>query len=410
MDLKSRSYVYRMYPTEEQKVLFNKTFGCVRVIWNRKVASYNSYDKETNPKVTYQSSTEIRSEFEWMEEVPSAALQQKEIDFKRYLKQRFNKDRKVQLGPPSIKKRGGKQSFRLPNQKFKMLENSIKLEKIGIVRLVIDRKIPKNVKFQSVTLSKDKVGRFFASVLVKEDIKPKFSKTGSAVGVDVGLTTFLTLSTGESVENPRWFRESQTELRKAKRSLSRKKKGSSRYKKAKVKSARIQSKTARKRRWFHDQLTSELVKNHDLIVIEDLNIAGMKKNRKLAKSISDAGWSQFFRILEYKALWNNKTVVKVDRFFPSSKLCSCKHVNKGLKLSERVWTCPACGATHERDPHAAENLKLEGLRIFNEQATSQGRQHMELHMLNGCRVDVRQPETVAVNGEASKKSGNVEIL
>lgn len=405
----SKTYVYRMYPTDEQKVLLNKTFGCVRVVWNQNVSVFNSYDKETNPRPVYRSSTEMKEQFPWMDEVSAAALQQKEIDFKRYLKERFNKNRKVPVGDPSYKKRGGHQSFRLPNQKFSLKDSTIRLEKIGFVPIVIDRPIPEGAKFARVTVKKDPVGRFFAKISVEQEIKPRFPMTGSAVGVDVGLKTFLTLSTGESVENPRWFRESQAELRKAKKSLSRKKKGSSRYVKAKVRVARIESKTANRRKWFHHQITLDLVRNHDLIAVEDLNIAGMKKNKKLAKSVSDAGWGEFFRILDYKALWNNKVVVKVGRFFPSSRLCTCGVVNKDLKLSDRVWTCSACGTVHDRDPHAASNIGSEGFRIFQTDSVYAG-QHMELHMLNGRRVNIRQPETVAVDDETSKKSENTEIL
>lgn len=406
----SKTYVYRMYPTEEQEVLLNKTFGCVRVVWNRNVFTYNSYDKEKNPKPVYKPTTEMKAEFPWMDEVSAAALQQKEIDFKEYKNQKFSKNRKTKIGRPSYKKRGGHQSFRLPNQKFYIKDSTIRLEKIGFVQIVIDRAIPENAKLMRVTVKKDPAGRFFAKISVEQVIEPRFPMTGTVVGVDVGLKHFLTLSTGESVENPRWFRESQAELRKAQKSLSRKVKGSSRYEKAKLKSARIQSKTANRRKWFHDQIALDLVRNHDLIVIEDLNIAGMKKNRKLAKSISDAGWGQFFKILEYKALWNDKVVIKVGRYFPSSRLCTCGVVNKDLKLSDRVWTCSACGAVHDRDPHAAKNMEVEGLRIFTEQAAHESRQHMELHMLNGCRVDVRQPARGAVDCEASKKSENKGIL
>lgn len=410
----TKTYVYRMYPTEEQKVLLNKTFGCVRVVWNRNVFTYNSYDKETNPKPVYQSSTEMREELEWMQEVSAGALQQKEIDFKNYLKQNFSKNRKTKLGRPSYKKRGGHQSFRLPNQKFSLHENMLKLEKMEPIEVIIDRKIPEGVKFMRVTVKKDPVGRFFAKICVEQVIEPRFPMTGTVVGVDVGLKHFLTLSTGESVENPRWFRESQAELRKAQKSLSRKVKGSSRYEKAKLRVARIHSRIANERKWFHDQIALDLVRNHDLIVIEDLNIAGMKKNHKLAKSISDAGWGQFFKILDYKALWNDKVVIKVGRFFPSSRLCTCGVVNKDLKLSDRVWTCSACGAVHDRDPHAARNMGVEGLRIFKERCAQMDAphggvhttQHMELHMLNGCRVDVRQPARGAIGGEASKKSEN----
>lgn len=406
----SKTYVYRMYPTDEQKVLLNKTFGCVRVVWNQNVLVFNSYDKEKNPKPVFKSTTEMKEQFPWMNEVSAAALQQKEMDFKEYRCQRFNAKRKTKVGRPSFKKKGGHQSFRLPNQKFSLKDSTIRLEKIGFVKIVIDREIPKDANFISVTVKKDPVGRFFVKICVKEVIKPKFAMTGSAVGVDVGLKTFLTLSNGESVENPKWLRESQAKLRKAQKSLSRKKKGSSRYEKAKVRVARIHSDVTNQRKWFHDQVTSDLVKNHDLIVVEDLNIAGMKKNRRLAKSISDAGWGQFFKLLDYKATWNEKVVIKVGRFFPSSKLCTCGVVNKGLKLSDRVWTCSDCGAVHERDPHASKNLGLEGFRIFQEEVAQMSRQHMELHVLNGCRVDVRQPETVAIDGEASKKSGNVGVL
>lgn len=364
-----KSYKYRIYPTPEQEVLLNKTFGCVRVVWNRYVETFNSYDKETNPKPEYQTSTQIRSEFEWMKEVCAGALSQKENDFKEFKKQYFSKTRKSKIGRPSFKKKSDKQAYRLQNQKYKLGNHQIKLEKIGWISAVINRRPSNNCKFCSITISKDKVGKYFASVLVEENHIPS-PKTNQAVGVDLGLKELAITSDGVKYENPRWFRESQAKLRKAQKNLSRKVKGSSRWEKSRLRVARLYSKTTNQRKWFHHQISSDLVKNYDFIGLEDLNVAGMKKNRKLAKSISDAGWGQLVSFIEYKAKWNDKEVIKINRFFPSSKTCfECGSINKELKLSDREWTCESCGCILDRDINAASNILSEALNI---KQTAQG--------------------------------------
>jgi len=369
--MNNRAYKYRIYPTTEQKVLLDKTFGCVRVLWNRNVATFNSYDKDTNPSPKYQTSTELRHELSWMQEVSAAAVQQKEKDFKTFRINYFNKSRKAKVGRCSFKHKNSNQSFRLPNQKFSLDENTIRLEKIGHVKVVIDRRPLKGCKFMSVTVSKDKVGKYFVSVLVQEEIKSKSIPTGKSVGIDLGLKHFITLSNGDKVENPRWFRESQAKLRKAQKNLSRKKKGSTRYNKCKLKVARVHSKTTNQRKWFHHQVSSDLVKSFDFIGMENLNVVGMKKNHRLAKSISDAGWSQFVSFLRYKSDWNHKIIQEIDRFFPSSKLCGdCGSVNHELKLDDREWVCTSCGSSHDRDLNASMNIEVEALRVFSAQGVA----------------------------------------
>ena len=215
---KLKAYKFRLYPTKQQEVLLNKTFGCVRFYYNQQVALFNSYDKESNPKPEFKSSTLIRQEFEWMQEVSAAAIQQKEIDFKEFKKQLFNKNRKSKLGFPNFKKKSNKQSYRLPNQKFKIIGNKIKLEKIGKVKFVKDRNFPEVFKFISVTISKNPSGQYFVSVLVEQEINYK-PKTNLEVGIDLGVKTFSTQSDGIEISNPKYFSKNQAKLKKLQQHL-----------------------------------------------------------------------------------------------------------------------------------------------------------------------------------------------
>lgn len=358
-----KAYKYRIYPTKTQKVLLNKTFGCVRVVWNHLVEVFNQFDRNQIEQLQPLTSTQLRQKFEWMREVSAAALQQKEIDFKTFKKAYFSKSRKNKIGRPSFKNRDSRQSYRLPNQKFTLNEKTIRLEKIGTVKLVLDRAVPVGCKLLSVTVSKNKCGQFFASVLV-ECITIQKPKTGNRIGLDIGLKMFLTGSDGFTIENPKFFRENQAELKQAQRHLSRKKKGSVRYKKAKLRVAKIYNYLVNQRQHFIQTKTTELINCYDFIGIEDLNVAGMLKNHNLAKSIADAAFSEFYRTLSYKAVWYGKEVVKVDRWFPSSKLCSdCGWKHDNLTLSDRVFECLACGLKQDRDLNASKNILQEALRV-----------------------------------------------
>ena len=362
-----KAYKYRLYPTKQQEILLNKTFGCVRVVWNHNVEVFNKFDKNLTEQEASLTTTQLKQKYKWMSEVSAAALQQKEMDFKTFKKNYFSKSRKKKIGRPSFKNRDSNQSYRLPNQKFILRESTIQLEKIGKVKLVLDRAVPIGCKFMSVTISKNKCGQFFVSVLVECEVLPK-PKTGKQIGLDIGLKMFLTGSDGIFTKPALQFlRENQAELKKAQRHLSRKKKGSRRRMKAKFKVARIHNKIANQRKTYIHQITAELVQEYDFIAIEDLNVAGMLKNHKLAKSISDASFSLFYNTLSYKAAWYGKEVVKVDRWFASSKTCSCcGWVDENLTLAERVFHCKACGLILDRDLNASRNILQEALRIKEE--------------------------------------------
>ena len=358
------AYKYRLYPNKTQQTLLNKTMGCVRYFWNQQVAVFKTYDKETNPKPEFKTSTELRNEIEWMKEVSAAAIQQKEIDFKEYKKQLFNKSRKKKLGFPSFKKKNNRQSFRLPNQKFKVIENKIQLEKIGKIKMVIDRELPVG-KLMSVTVSKNPYGQYFVSILIETEISHK-PKTNKEVGIDLGIKTFSTQSDGVEISNPKFLHKNQVKLRRMQQHLSRKQKGSNRRNKCRLKIAKLYQDITNQRDWFLHNYSTSLINNYDKIYIEDLNVSGMVKNHCLAGAISDASWSKFTAMLFYKAEWFGKDVVKVDRFYASSKTCKCGVKNDNLKLSDREWVCEACGSVNQRDLLAANNILREGRRSLGD--------------------------------------------
>lgn len=356
-----RAYKYRMYPNKYQKELLSKTFGCVRVMWNICVNSFNSYNKETNTNPKYPTKSDLINDRPWLNEVSAATLQQKQRDFIEFSKQYFNKDRKKKFGKPNFKNKHGDQSFRLPYPKFKLNDSKIRLERIGWIGIVVDRKILGNARFISCTVSKNRSGQYFASILVETEHVYK-RKTGKTVGVDMGVKTLATLSDGKIINNPHFLRENQAKLKGMQRHLSRKKPGSNRRRKCKLKVARLHRDITNKRSWYIHNLTTMLVDNYDVVYIEDLNTSGMLKNHKLAGSISDASFSMFRSQLEYKCSWYGKKLIVIDRFYPSSKTCShCGWKNNELKLSDRVFKCENCGLEIDRDLNAAINIQAVGV-------------------------------------------------
>lgn len=343
-----RAYKCRIYPNNSQQIKLAKTFGCVRFLWNKNVEVFNQHGE-------FKSSTQYRKEYDFLQEVSASAIQQKEMDFKEFKAQKFSKTRKKKIGKPQFKNRRGKQSFRLPNQKFKLVGNKIQLEKIGKVSIVLDRVF--NGKPMSVTVSKDTCGDYFASILFDEEIAPKH-KTNNSVGIDVGLKQMIATSDGLQIDR---LRDSQTKLKHIQRRLSRKKKGSRRFNEIKLRLAKLHRKQARRRDWLLHNISAHLVETYDVIAVEDLNIAGMMKNHKLAGAIADASWSKLIRQLEYKCKFYGKELVKINRFFPSSKTCNaCGLIKDDLKLSDRTFNCE-CGYSNDRDLNAALNIKAVGV-------------------------------------------------
>lgn len=359
-----KAYKFRIYPNAAQRVLLSKTFGCCRYAWNSWVDNFNKKVDQVfkTPKI-------FKEEIEWMKEVSSAAIQQKEQDFKEFKSQFFNKIRKKKLGRPSFKAKRKRQSYRLPNQKFYIKDNKIRLEKIGFVKMAVDREIPVDVKFINVTVSRDTCNDYFVSVLVEEDIQPK-EKTGKEIGIDVGLKFFAVLSDNIVIDNPKFFRENQPDLKRIQQHLSRKIKGSNHFYHNKKNLSRFHRKVARKRGHFLHNLSSSLVSNYDVLAIEDLNVSGMVKNHCLAKSIHDASWSEFFRQLNYKCAWYGKEFRKVGRFVPTSKTCNiCDYYYEDMTLETREWECPCCGTKHDRDSNAAKNILKQSAGVEAELQT-----------------------------------------
>ena len=357
----NKSFKYRIYPNESQKDLLSKTFGCIRVIWNANVESFNSYDKDKNPKPKIINKNDLITDKPWLSEVSAAALQQKVRDFQETIKQFFSKTRKKMINKPCFKKKNGNQSYRLPNQKFSIKGDRIRLEKIGWIEMVIDREIPDNSKILSCTISMNCCGQYFVSILVDTEIEHK-KKTGKSVGIDLGLKSFAVLSDGTVIDNIKFFREKQSEITKIQRHLSRKTKGSNRYRKNKGKIARLHNTISNRRNYFLHNITTYLVNNYDVICIEDLNISGMLSNHKLAKAISDTSFHQFRSMLEYKCKWYGKELSVIDRFYPSSKTCSkCGWKKDDLTLSDRIFKCENCGIEIDRDFNAAINIERVGV-------------------------------------------------
>lgn len=361
-----KAYKYRIYPNKTQEVLLQKSFGCVRYFWNYMTEVFNSYDEETNPKPEYKTSTEFRKEQEFLLEVSAAILQQKEKDFQQFKKQYFSKNRKLKIARPKFKSKNDNQSFRLPNQKFKIVDKKIQLEKIGKVRIVLDRELPTDCKFMSVTISKNKVGQYHASVLVEQEIQ-HLPKTTKEVGIDVGVKTFLIQSDGIEVNNLRLFSKNQTKLKRLQQHFSRKQKGSRRREKCRKKIAKLYQKINNQKEHFLHNESLRIVKNYDYIYIEDLDVKSMLESKLMSKEISDVSWSKFFNYLAYKAEWYGKILHKVDRYYASSKTCNdCGNINTELKLSDREWVCKSCGVLHDRDLNAAKNILKQGRCSYND--------------------------------------------
>lgn len=362
-----RAYKYRIYPNNEQQNFLNKNFGAVRFVWNHLVANFNRPKDFVGPCLP-SSEKNIKDCYVFLKDVISYALQQKRIDFEETKKQFFSKTRKTKLGRMKFKSKGkSNDSFRIPfasltPNAIDLVNGSIKFPKMTPMKMVVDRTfegIPK-----SVTISRNRCGQYFVSILVEEEIKPK-QLSNRSVGIDLGFIDLCTLSNGIKVGNPRWFRETQTKLAKQQRHLSRKVKGSNRYQKQKLKVARTYQKITNQRDYVLHNISTWLVNNFDVICMEDLNIEGMKK--LFGKSASDASLGKLVSMIKYKCEWYGKTFHQVSRWYPSSKTCNhCGHKNENLSLDVREWKCGSCGNVNDRDLNASKNLLDQGLKdLFN---------------------------------------------
>lgn len=352
-----KAYKYRLYPTENQKEYFANCFGCARFIYNRMLSDKIDHYKETK-QMLKNTPAQYKNEFPFLKEVDSLALANAQQNLESAYKNFF---RDTSIGFPKFKsKHKSKSSYTTNNQggNIRMEDGKIKLPKIGLVKLKQHRTFDGMIK--SCTVSMNKSGKYFVSILVKSEDE-EVRTTERKIGIDLGISDFAItsndLSEVKKYENPKHLYKSEKQLKKAQRSLSRKQKGGKNRNKARLVVVKKHEKIANQRKDFLHKLTKQITDENQVIVIETLSSKNLMKNHRLAKSIGDAGWYEFVRQLEYKAEQKGRTLIKADRFYPSSQICSsCGHRDGKKALNIREWNCPSCGEHLDRDINASKNL------------------------------------------------------
>ena len=387
-----KAFKYRLYPTEPQKELIAKHIGHSRFVYNlaleTKNAAYIGYKHNYSAFDLVKQLPELKKELPWLKEVNSQSLQQSiqnmDIAFKKFFKG---------AGFPKFKSKRGRQSFSIPQNVI--VEGSLLIIpkfKEGI-KMSLHR--PTKGIIKSATISVTPTGKYFVSILcdTKEDTPTKAPiEESTTIGIDLGIKSFAITSEGEVFENPKYLQKAQSKLKYVQRKYSKYK-----GKRTKKKLAKLHEKVSNQRKDFLHKTSSELVKNHDSLALETLAVKNMVKNHNLAQAISDASWSTFVSMLEYKADWYGKNILRIGQFAPSSKTCSCGVINKDLKLSDRTWTCKSCGTTHDRDILAANNIKSFALKNHLSGEHTLKNQD-ELPRLRGVLTPEAQPIAYGVGG------------
>ncbi len=358
-------YRYRFYPTTGQQSKLSRLFGCCRVVWNDALAFCRNTEKlPKNGDLQKQFITQAKrtEEREWLADVSNIPLQQSIADlgvaYNNFFASLRGKRKGIKVKPPKFKKRNGKQTARFRRGGFVICEHKVYLAKIGDVKVQWSRELPNDPS--SVTVIKDCAGRYFLSFVVETE-QVSIPAINDGIGIDLGIKTFATFSDGQKVDAPKPLKKNLRKLKKAQQSLSRKQKGSKRRERARLRVAKIHAKIADTRSDFLHKLSTKVARENQSVVLEDLNVSGMVKNRKLSRAISDLGWRQFRTLLEAKCSKYQRDFVVIDRWTPTSQVCSCCGFRGGkLDLSIRKWQCLNCESVHDRDINAAINIKVAG--------------------------------------------------
>jgi putative transposase len=361
-----KAFKYRFYPTPEQEILLRQTIGCTRLVYNRALSVRTEAWYNDKKRVSYNDTSAMLTEWKKLEdldflnEVSCVPLQQG----LRHLQKAFTNFWEGRAKYPNFKKKRNGGSAEFTKSAFKFKDGQVFLAKCSEpLPIVWSRELPDGAIPSTITVKLSPAGRWTVSLLVDVEIKP-LPKSPNQVGIDLGINSLVALSNGGKVANPKGFKAKRAKLKRAQKALSRKVKGSSNRRKAALKVAKVHQEIGDTRKDFLHKLTTQLVRENQTIAVEDLAVKNMVKNRKLALSISDASWGELVRQLEYKCDWYGRTLIKIDRWFPSSKRCgNCGHIVDKLPLNIREWDCPSCGAKHDRDLNAANNILAAGLAV-----------------------------------------------
>ena len=362
-------YRYRIYPTETQKCSLAQLFGCVRVVWNNALefCEFKYRIGEKKPKGSelqkvFITSAKKEKEREWLSNVSAVPLQQSINDldaaYGAFFKSCKGERKGKKVNPPRRKRRKSKQSARFTSTGFSIKGSKVYLAKIGLLKTIWNRPLPSEPS--SVTVIKDGADRYFLSFVVEVNL-PQYPDNGESVGIDLGISTFATLSTGEKIDAPKPLKKHLKRLKRAQKALSRKAKRSKRRERTRKRVAKIHAKIKDTRTDFLHKTSTKIIRENQTIVLEDLNVSGMMKNRKLSRAISDVGWRSFRTMLETKSAMYGRDFQVISRWEPTSQRCSCCGEIGGKKaLNIREWTCLFCGTNHDRDINAAKNIKVAG--------------------------------------------------
>src|SRR6266700_873459 len=360
------AYQYRIYPTQEQAHILARTFGCCRYAYNWALRARTDAFFQRGERLSYHQLavllTDLKKQEEtaWLAEVSSVPLQQA----LRHLDRAFRNFFEGRAAYPTFHKKHGVQAASYAANAFRWDGKELTLARMETpLDIHWSRPLPKGVKPTSVTISKDCADRYFVSILVEEDIK-HLAVVNKQVGLDLGLKSMVITSDGHTSGNPTFFAQDEKKLAQAQRRHAKKKKGSQNRRKAQLKVARIHARIADRRRDYQHKLSTKIIRENQIVCIESLHVKNMVKNHSLAKAISDVGWSEFVRQLAYKAQWYGRSLVKIDKWYPSSKRCfDCGHILDSLSLDIRHWVCPECGVQHDRDINAAKNILTAGQAV-----------------------------------------------
>jgi len=362
--MKLKTFKFKLEPNKGQRVFLNKNLGCCRFLYNQMLEEREDRYKHNN-KSKLKTEKQYKEEFEFLKEADSVSLQQIRIDLKNAYNNHFRKIKQKQKTSLRFKsKHNSKHSYRTinNNSNIKVRDNYIKVPKLGFVKFAKSREIIGRIK--SITISRDVLNNYYISVLCETEIQ-ELPKLDTQIGIDLGIKEFCITSNNEFVSNPKYLRKSEVKLKKIQRIFSNRVKGSIRKSKQQKKLFKTHEKIRNQRLDFLHKLSTKLISENQVICLEDLQVKNMVKNHCLAKSISDCSWSKFVELLKYKADWYGRELVKIDKFFPSSKICNhCGNIKKDLTLKDREYHCSLCRTTIDRDYNASLNILKEGLRIL----------------------------------------------